>query len=67
MIVLMGVVFWGLLNAWLSVFVFFATVPTFGEALFSGDWFHKIMGAGMWIVAFASWYYMLSHLTITVG
>ncbi len=39
-----------------SIYVFFCTVPTFGEALFTGTIYHRIAGFAMWGVLIFLWY-----------
>ena len=45
---------------WLSLFVYFVTVPTFGEALFSGSTLKKIGGVVLWVVLICTWVWALS-------
>lgn len=48
-------------------FVFFATVPTLGEALFSGKWYEKLLGVAMWVLLLYGWYFLLSMVSINLG
>lgn len=52
---------------WLSLFSVFATVPTFGEALFSGSVFERIAGVALWCFTFWCWYGWLNLVTITAN
>jgi hypothetical protein len=60
MVVFLGVVFWFLINIWATMAVFFMTVPTFGEALFAGLWWQKIIGIILWSIVLFSWYHLAS-------
>lgn len=45
---------------WYSIFVFFITVPTFGEALFSGKLWQKACGLIMWATLIYLWFFTFS-------
>jgi hypothetical protein len=51
---------------WISGLCFFATIPTFGEAAFSGKWYAKAMGVCGWIFVAFCWYQWLSVITVNV-
>ena len=49
---------------WVSLFTFFITVPTFGEALFTGALWQKVLGVVMWLVIVVSWLSWLSVIRV---
>ena len=49
-----------------SMIVYLATVPTYGEALFDGKWYHKIIGVLLWVVCAYLWYSWLGAIEINV-
>ena len=53
--------------AWVSILCFFVTVPTFGEAAFSGEWYQKLGGVIFWLVVIAAWIYWLSFISVDVN
>ncbi len=57
----------GLGMCWLSLFVFFTTVSTFGEGLFAKALHYKALGVVMWCALFYGWYEWLSVININVG
>ena len=52
---------------WISIACYFATVPTFGGAAFSGKWYHKIVGVIFWVIVAALWIKWLSVPTISIN
>ena len=54
----------GLLNG--SMVVYLATVPTHGEALFSGKWHKKTIGVLLWVVCIYLWYSWLGAIEVNV-
>ena len=66
MVVVMGIIMWILINIWLTIFTFGATVPTFGESLFTSGFFYKLLGVLLWVVTFYSWYALGSNIEIKV-
>jgi hypothetical protein len=63
MIVFLGVIFWFLINMWLTVAVFFITVSTFSQGLLAGVWWEKIIGVVLWFLILYSWYSLSAGLT----
>ena len=51
---------------WASMSVFFVTVPTFSEALFSMKWPYKLLGGVLWIILISFWILWLSVIKIDI-
>lgn len=66
MLNVLGFIFATIIMLYASVCVFFVTVPTFGDALFSGKWYHRLFGAVLWCVCIYGWYKLFSMVTITI-
>ncbi len=58
--------FYGVCLLSASMVVYFATVPTYGEALFSGKWHKKTLGVFLWGVCIYLWYSWLCAIEINV-
>jgi len=62
---ILGWLLCGLALAWASILVFFITVPTFSDALFSSKhWYCRVFGALLWIAAITLWILWLSVIEI---
>lgn len=64
MIEFLGMAVWALANAWCTLLVFFGTVPTFGEALFSGDSKERVLGVLLWLGIIYFWYSFFASFEI---
>ncbi len=64
MVMLLGWLFLILPLLWMTVAAFFFTVPTFGEALFSGKWWEKLLGVAAWVFVLFCWYQWLSAVSL---
>ena len=54
-LIFIGFLGWAVVNGWVTLAVFFATVPTFGEALFTGGRSSKLCGVLLWVVSANLW------------
>lgn len=66
MILVIGWLFLLIPLAWVSLFTFFVTVPTFGGALFSGTIPERVMGVGLWCFTFFCWYQWATAVSINL-
>lgn len=57
MVIFLGLLLWFFINAWATIGVFFVTVSTFGEALFAGGFWAKVLGIILWVAVLTSWYH----------
>ena len=67
MIIFLGILMWVIVNLWLTLYAFLATVPTFGDdTLMNGGFWAKLLGIVLWVIAFSSWIWMFSSIDIKV-
>lgn len=68
MIIFLGILMWVIVNLWLTLYAFIATVPTFGDnTLMNGGFWSKLLGIVLWGIALSSWVWLSTHINIKVG
>ena len=66
MIIFLGILMWVVVNLWLTLYAFLATVPTFGDnTLMNGGFWSKLLGILLWGIALSSWIWMFTSVNIT--
>lgn len=58
---LLGWLFFIVPLMWLTVACYFVTVPTFGEAMFTGKWYEKLIGVILWVLLISLWVYWFTR------
>ena len=51
---------------WISLFAFFMTVPTWSGALFSMQWYYKLLGILAWAIVLSLWLLWFSVIEINI-
>ena len=68
MIAFLGILMWVIVNLWLTLYAFLATVPTFGDnTLINGGFWSKLLKIILWGIALSSWIWMFSSIDIKVA
>lgn len=67
MLEIIGWLFGVVILMWCTLFVAFVTLSTFGETLFTGKWWQKLIGVLMWITVLVAWIAWFSLLEVKIN